>query len=144
MAAAAQVVTLPDVAVELNQDVEVHTVLAYEVVTEPVAHVGDTEAKVRAYFEDEPIMIKVAYCESRFVHVNPETGEVMRGWMNPSDVGVMQINQYYHNDTAKAMNLDLLDFEDNLAYARNLYEREGTRPWNASRPCWQSATLAMR
>ena len=120
-----------------------HTVQGYEEVIEPAAYYGDVEAKVREYFKDVPIMVRVAYCESRFIHTDPATGEVMRGWINPSDVGVMQINEYYHKATAEQLGFNLHTIEDNLAYARNLYEREGTQPWSASRPCWQGS-LAMR
>jgi len=34
------------------------------------------------------------------------------------------------------------DIHGNMAYARHLYETQGTRPWNASAPCW-AQTLAM-
>ena len=69
----------------------------------------------------------------------------MRGEVNRSDVGVMQINEYYHGKTAKAFNLDLSNFEDNLLYARYLYEKEGTAPWSASKKCWsKSEHLAQR
>ena len=64
--------------------------------------------------------------------------------VNPLDVGVMQINEYYHADTASAMGLELTDFEDNLTYARYLYERDGTQPWSASSACWNNSLLAMR
>jgi hypothetical protein len=55
----------------------------------------------------------------------------------------MQINTYYHQDTADALGLDLEDFYQNMAFARDLYERQGTQPWSASRPCWGQTTLAM-
>jgi hypothetical protein len=122
----------------------VQTVLAYEEVVLPEAHYQDVGVVVREYFKDIPIMAEVAWCESRLTHIDPHTGEVMRGMANPSDIGVMQINEYYHGDTAEALGLDIMVLEDNLAYARNLYEREGTQPWSASRPCWQGKLLAMR
>jgi hypothetical protein len=55
----------------------------------------------------------------------------------------MQINTRYHGKTAEELGLDLTDIEDNLAYARYLYEKQGTQPWSASAPCW-SKTIAMR
>lgn len=106
-----------------------------------VAHV---ESVVRAYFADVPVLADIASCESHFTHVNQSTGEVLRGRANSSDVGVMQINEYYHTNTAEKMNLDLHVMEDNLRYARFLYEQEGTRPWNASKHCWGSDSLAVR
>lgn len=99
---------------------------------------------MRNYFKDIPIMAEVAWCESRFQHTDPHSGGVKRGHMNPSDLGVMQINEYYHGATAHKLELDLTKLEDNLAYARYLYEREGTRPWSASQFCWEHTLLAMR
>jgi hypothetical protein len=103
-----------------------------------------TEATVRSYFEDIPVMIEVARCESGFTHIDPATGAVKHGHLNFSDIGVMQINEMYHSAEARRMGFDIYDLEDNLAYARYLYEREGTRPWNASKSCWQNDLIAMR
>ena len=80
-------------------------------------------------------MVEVARCESRFRHLG-KNGSVLRGDINRSDLGVMQINEYYHGDTAAALGLDLSDFGDNMAYARYLFEKEGTTPWLASSKCW--------
>lgn len=102
--------------------------------------VTDTEAVVREYFADIPVMIQVARCESTFRHTLAD-GTVLRGYVDNRDTGVMQINTYYHGETADTMGLDLEDIYDNMAYARDLYERQGTQPWSASAPCW-SRTLA--
>lgn len=97
--------------------------------------VGTVEALVREYFHDIPIMAEVARCESTFTHYQAD-GSVIVGRVDNRDTGVMQINKYYHETTAIAMGLDVDNFYDNLAYARNLYERQGVQPWSASRPCW--------
>lgn len=104
-----------------------------------------TEQYVRKYFKDIPIMIEVARCESTFRQLD-DNGEVHRGRVVPQDVGVMQINEYYHLDQALKKNIDIYSLDGNLAYARDLYERQGTTPWNSSKPCWgkyQKDTLAM-
>ena len=101
-----------------------------------------TEDLVREYFSDIPIMAEVARCESTFRHT-VEDGSVLRGVVDKRDTGVMQINTYYHQATADALELDLEDFYENMAYARDLYERQGTQPWSASRPCWGNSQLAM-
>ena len=93
------------------------------------------EERVREYFKDVPIMIDVAYCESKFNQLNPD-GTVFRGKINASDVGVMQVNEMYHSQTAGQKGLDLHTLEGNLAYARFLYETQGTAPWNYSSGCW--------
>jgi hypothetical protein len=87
-------------------------------------------------------MIQVARCESTFRHTLPD-GTVLKGVVDNADTGVMQINTRYHGDTAEDLGLDLNKIEDNLAYARYLYEKQGTQPWSASAPCW-SKTIAMR
>lgn len=104
---------------------ETQTALAYT----------DTEAAVREYFSDIPVMIQVARCESTFRHTLAD-GSVLRGKVDNRDTGVMQINTYYHGERADELGLDLENLYDNMAYARDLYERQGTQPWSASSPCW--------
>ena len=104
--------------------------------------VEDTETIVREYFADIPVMIQVARCESQFRHVLSD-GSILRGRVDSRDTGVMQINTGYHAETAQELGLDLENIYDNMAYARNLYERQGLQPWSASRPCW-GQTLALR
>lgn len=95
----------------------------------------DRRLIVEAYFADIPLLAKIAYCESTFRHSRAD-GTIVRGIVNKSDLGVMQINEYYHGKTAEALGYDLYTAEGNMAYARNLYEREGSRPWASSSRCW--------
>lgn len=108
-----------------------------EVASSPVS----TEQIVRNYFQDIPVMVQIARCESTFRHTLND-GSVLKGVVDSADTGVMQINKRYHEKAAAAMNLDLEDIYENMAYARHLYETQGTRPWSASSPCW-GQTLAM-
>ena len=94
-----------------------------------------TEQYVREYFSDIPIMIHIAECESSFRHLDKD-GEIHRGVLNPADVGVMQINEFYHLDRSQSENYNIYTIEGNTSYARELYEREGTDPWNSSKACW--------
>ena len=100
-----------------------------------VENIMSTEQYVRQYFSDIPIMIQVAKCESRYRQLDA-SGEIHRGVVNSEDVGVMQINEHYHLDQSVQKNYDIYTLEGNTAYARDLYEREGTQPWSSSRPCW--------
>lgn len=95
------------------------------------------EEIVRSYFKDNPIMIKIAFCESTFRHTD-KNGKVLRGVENSNDVGVMQINERFHLEKAKQLNIDIHSIEGNMEFAKYLYEREGVRPWNASKKCWNS------
>lgn len=95
----------------------------------------DVPAYVRDYFAGEPIMAKVAYCESGFRHFDAD-GKIHRGEVNPADVGVMQINEYFHKKTAEKLGFNIYSLDGNLKYARYLFEKEGTTPWLSSASCW--------
>lgn len=86
-------------------------------------------------------MADIAQCESNFRQYDSD-GSIHRGIVNHKDVGVMQINEYYHLKTAKALGLDIYTVEGNVAYARYLYEKEGTAPWISSKPCWGKTDAA--
>jgi hypothetical protein len=101
----------------------------------------NTEAIVRSYFQDIPIMIEIARCESTFRHELSD-GSILQGRVDNDDTGVMQINKRYHEETAIAMDLNLDDIYHNMVYARYLYERQGTQPWSASMPCWGKSLAA--
>ncbi len=103
--------------------------------TEVVTTASSTEETVRAYFEDIPQLIEVARCESRFRQTDKD-GSIFRGEMNNKDVGVMQINEFYHADTAKKLGFDIYTLSGNMAYARYIYEKQGIAPWSSSFPCW--------
>lgn len=70
-------------------------------------------------------MVEVAKCESNFTHYRPD-GTVLRGRVTPADSGVMQINKRYHPDA------DADSLWGNLAYARELFDAEGSAPWVCS------------
>lgn len=95
----------------------------------------DVEAHVRDYFKDIPILAEVAKCESHFTQFT-KNGKVLRGRVVPEDVGVMQINETYHLEASKKLGMDIYTLEGNMAYARHLYEKKGTKDWMASSPCW--------
>jgi hypothetical protein len=101
---------------------------------------SNTEAEVRKYFSDIPVMIQIARCESHFRHTLAD-GSVLRGKVDNRDTGVMQINSFYHSKAATNLGLDITNLQDNMAYARHLYETQGIQPWRASSACW-GATLA--
>lgn len=94
------------------------------------------ERYVREYFKDDPILAEIAMCESTFRQYNSD-GDVLTGRVNKSDVGVMQINKYYHLERAEKLGLDLNTIVGNMAYAKKLYKSEGTKPWNSSSKCWR-------
>jgi hypothetical protein len=106
-----------------------------KVSTKEVEMIMSTEQYVRKYFSDIPIMIQIAKCESTFRQLD-DNGEVHRGKVNSQDVGVMQINEHYQLQTAEKENYNIYTLEGNTAYARVLYEKQGTAPWASSKACW--------
>ncbi len=92
------------------------------------------EQYVREYYTDTPILADIAGCESHFRQFDNK-GNVLK---NPgsSAIGVMQIMASVHAQTAEELGLDPTTVQGNLAYAKYLYEKEGTAPWNASKACW--------
>ncbi len=101
------------------------------------------EEKVSLYFADIPVMTEIARCESHFRQTTLD-GQVIRGEVDSADVGVMQINERYHLETATKLGLNIHTLEGNMLYARYLYEREGTKPWNASAKCWKKSEAAIQ
>lgn len=101
------------------------------------------EKYVEDYWSDTPIMADVAWCESRFRQFGKD-GDIFRGEINNQDVGVMQINEHYHLDTANKLGINLYTLEGNLEYARYLYDKQGTQPWSSSEKCWSNKHLVKR
>lgn len=124
--------TTVSAATPITEAIEVEAEVSVEA---PKAKILSTEAQVKAYFADAPIMAEIAFCESRFRQYDAN-GNVLRGVVNSQDVGVMQINEKYHLATAQKLGLNVHTLEGNMAYAKYLYDTQGTRPWNHSSPCW--------
>lgn len=80
-------------------------------------------------FPEAPIMVNVARCESG---LNPSADRANLG----VDVGLFQINQV-HLVTLNRLGLDRWDLEDNLTYARMLFDNAGLRDWYMSKHCWE-------
>ncbi len=93
----------------------------------------EVQKAVDAYFADIPIMITIADCESKF-HQYDSSGSVLKSATD--DLGVMQINVPAHQSEAAGMGYNLADTTDNMAFARYLYEHQGTTPWLSSAHCW--------
>jgi hypothetical protein len=99
------------------------------------------EKYLNEHYSDTPILIEIARCESTFTHYD-KNGVLIRGKVNKADVGVMQINEKYHLETAKKLGYDIHTVEGNVAYAKYLYKEFGASPWSASSPCWGKTITA--
>lgn len=101
------------------------------------------EQQVRSYFEDIPVMIEIARCESEFKHYHTD-GTVRKNMQGSSATGVMQIMASIHRRVAANLGFDIDTPEGNMQYARYLYEKNGTWPWFASKYCWNAPKAAAR
>ncbi len=104
----------------------------------PMPKVETVRQRVEAYFSDIPIMAAIAGCESHYKQFNMG-GKIYRGEINDRDVGIMQINEDYHLEDAKALGFDVHTIEGNLEFGRYLYEHEGVAPWSSSSYCWSKS-----
>jgi hypothetical protein len=100
--------------------------------------IATTEQYVRESFKDKPILAEIAKCESSFRQFDKE-GKPLRGIVNSDDIGVMQINKYYHEDDATKMGLDIYTLQGNIEFAKILYGKYGDKPWVSSSPCWKKS-----
>lgn len=87
-------------------------------------------------FKDDLIMIEIAKCESGLRQWSRD-GSTLRGGVNPKDLGIFQINEDYHLQSSQKLGHDIYSAEGNIAYAKLLYEEQGTTPWSASKECWK-------
>lgn len=97
--------------------------------TTSVLPTGDVVDKIITAFPDAPIMVWVAKCESE---LNPTAD---RANLNV-DVGLFQINQV-HLSRLNSLGMDRRNVDDNIAYARMLYNESGLGPWYMSKHCWE-------
>ncbi len=119
---------LPEINIEVPREVKSEDY-------QPITDSKNVEKFLKDYFADIPILAEIGRCESQNRQYNSK-GDVLKGRKNTYDRGVMQINVLYHQKKAEEMGLNLHDIDDNVAFARYLYEKFGTKPWMSSSACW--------
>lgn len=107
---------------------------------QPMPQAQSVQQYVKTYFADEPVMYAIAGCESHFRQYDAD-GSILR---NPhsSAVGIFQIMDSVHSDVAADLGIDIYTMQGNAAYAKYLYDNEGTAPWLASKACWGKSQAA--
>jgi len=91
----------------------------------------------KEYKVNEILVRNIIDCEGKIYgykdnkNISTTTGKV---WS--TDHGPMQINDYWHESTMKKLGLDINNRYDSLKYGIMLLAQEGTKPWNASKWCW--------
>lgn len=95
--------------------------------------------------EVPPILERIAECESGNTQARVINGifQVVRGKVNPKDVGRFQLNEKYWLKKSKELGFNIYTWYGNTQMALWLYEHYGTSPWNWSKPCWASKTLGI-
>src|ERR1051326_3112727 len=86
------------------------------------------EARVTAYFPDAPQMVAIAKCESGFRQYGP-SGAPLAGGAAGNYIGVFQISSG-HAAEAMSLGMDIYRTDENLAYAKFLYQKQGTALWS--------------
>jgi hypothetical protein len=86
---------------------------------------------------------RICACESglgTFIpHQFEDDGTPLWSRLGTNDVGACQIHMPLHASASITMGLDVVSsFEDNVAYAKFLYDHQGNKPWRASEMCWGS------
>jgi hypothetical protein len=103
---------------------------------------AEIEKRVSEYFTDVPVMIEIAKCESKFRQYT-DAGNVLRGGGSGGMIGIFQFYELIHKAPALALGFDIETVEGNIAYARHIYEQEGTRPWASCVPAVIPAVQTM-
>lgn len=119
--------------------VKIATVLSLALTTATYANPNrGVEQQVRTYFKDAPVMVRIAKCESGFLHYDPKRPSRLRKNPDPrsSASGVFQILLKTHGPDARKLGFDITTIKGQLGYAKHLYKQRGTRDWNESRACW--------
>ena len=99
------------------------------VIIEVVKKEKTIEEKIREVFHEEPNRaVAIAKCES---NLNPNAVNTANR-NGTTDSGLMQLNSV-HDARLNALGLDKWDVDDNLTFARLLYEERGFRPWVCNR-----------
>ena len=81
--------------------------------------------------------LEIAKFESGLTQYD-DNGEVIRGKVNPLDVGIYQVNEKYHLETAEKLGYNIYTAKGNVGYAMWLMKNEGNQHWSSSRPCWKT------
>ncbi len=93
------------------------------------------EVPIGTKFEDIALLVKICKAESGNRQFNSK-GDVLRGIVNPSDIGYCQINEPIWNDTARKMGMDIYTEKGNKEFAVWLFLQQGSAPWNSSKDRW--------
>lgn len=87
------------------------------------------------------LFARIAYCESRDRQFTKD-GTILRGTVNPYDVGRYQINAIHWEEEAEKLGIDIYTEDGNEAMTLYIYKKFGTKPWRSSQKCWDKGDQA--
>jgi len=132
----------------IGTETPLETTTATESTSTPVKASKSPSVPVKVTTEMPQVLLDISWCESRDdqskVGYNYRYREISLAdgstttekYLWSKDIGRYQINDYYHAETAKSLGFDIYTEEGNALYALVLYNSNGTRDWNPSKPCW--------
>lgn len=88
----------------------------------------------------DPVLLPVCGCESvGNPNATPQQfhqdGSVIRGIINPQDIGMCQINEHYWLEESLALGYDIYTAEGNARMANHILETQGIEAWRWSNGC---------
>lgn len=86
--------------------------------------------------KDAPYGVAISSCEGGLMQFEKD-GRILRGRVNPRDIGIFQINSDHHEDTYLKLNIDVFTPRGNIEYAKFIFDQNGTQPWYLSEFCWK-------
>jgi len=113
-------------------------VVSAQTLAQPMPQAQSVQEYVADYFADEPVMIAIAGCESEFRQYDSD-GSVLKNTQS-SAIGLFQIMSSIHTKRAANLGIDIYTMQGNAAYAKYLYDNNGTDPWLASKWCWSKTS----
>lgn len=91
----------------------------------------------KKYSQDEVLVRKIIKCESQYKKGNTHENLDKDGNVWSIDWGYWQINDYWHLKDATKQGYDIrYNWQHNLEFGFKLMKQQGTRPWSASKHCW--------
>lgn len=78
----------------------------------------------------------IATCESSMREYDAPN-HILRGKVNPADVGIFQINVEYHAKELQATTTNIYTPIGNIMFAKYLFDQSSTTPWKPSEKCWK-------
>jgi len=134
----ALLVSLTETAISDEKTVQIVPQIATTSPTMPQVKTFDSEVHRLAlkYKVNETLARKIISCEGKMYKKLGNNQNYKNGKVWSTDVGFWQINDYFHQATAKKMGLNIYNDWGNLEYGFWLFSKEHTKPWLASFGCW--------